>query len=139
MEKQAQQPKFFERRTPNEQQAAANGTEQPAAPAQEGMTPPPPQATVPVRAQIVITLLHDGGMQVDGPWGDRVLFHGMLQIAADVERMEAGKRVNAMMRAVQARAKESRLQRWVRERNEKKAAQQRAKRDELAKALQQNT
>lgn len=110
--------KFFERRVKDEQVGDK--------PAEQQAAPQPQQPVGPqVRAQITITLLDDGNCQVNGPFEDRLLFRGLLEIAADVERAKhMGQMVRANLGAQQAqRVKEPFWKRKMRERAERKAAE----------------
>ena len=74
-----------------------------------------PQAPA-VRARLVIILTEDGNMQVDGPFEDRVLYHGLLAMAADVERnMADDRRRRALRDLARPPVKESIRQRIARQ------------------------
>ncbi len=58
-----------------------------------------PEPTGPeVVGSITIVLLSDGNFKVDGPFEDRILFHGMMSLAMDAERdVAVQRRMQRMM------------------------------------------
>lgn len=107
-----------------------------------------------VAMELKIFLYEDGNCQVEGPFHDRIAFHGLLALAADTER-EMWQRARRMAaQQVAAAAKEPWWKRKMRERAQEKAAKaneiarQEAQRvaevaanqsrDELSKALDHN-
>lgn len=88
-----------------------------------------------IAAQITIVMYDDGNMQVDGPFEDRILFRGLLDIARDVEFAEYQKRIGRKQAEMERLAK---MPWWKRKLLERKAKQQaeaaeQARRDALAK------
>lgn len=120
----------------------------------EAVAPAAPQGPV-VVDELRITIYADGNCNITGPLDDRIKWHGMLALAADMEREMFHERRREVQEAARQRAHmlatETRIQRWNRERREKeqmlavkRAAEraakeaERVKQDELGKALAAN-
>lgn len=96
-----------------------------------------------VALTMTITLFEDGNIQVDGPFHDRVAFHGLLAMAAHVEHKMFDDQAAKALAHRRMLQNESWIQRKMRERRERraasdaKAAAERAahEKDELSKSL----
>jgi hypothetical protein len=82
---------------------------------------PQQQSGPQLQGRITISLYADGNAQVDGPFDDRILYHGLLAIAADVERDMYSKRRAQAEAHARMLASETRWQKFKRLRRERQA------------------
>jgi hypothetical protein len=79
-----------------------------------------PRAEMPagpeIVGQITITLTSDGNFKLDGPFDDRILFHGLMSLAMDAERDVA---VNRRMRKMLPKQTETYWQKKMKAMKEK--------------------
>lgn len=82
-------------------------------------TPADEAPTPEIRSQMTLVLFADGSFQCDGPYNDRIMFHGMLAMAAETEHDNARNVIERARKFAEARAKEPAWKRIIRQAREK--------------------